>query len=55
MNKTGTNGMPRRSFITTMALGGVGASLAAAGRRTGTGRWRAHARRCGDSPLSSSG
>jgi len=31
MNKTGTNGMPRRSFITNMALGGVGASLAAAG------------------------
>ena len=37
MNKTGTNGMPRRSFITTMALGGVGASLAAAGSATGTG------------------
>ena len=31
MMTTGTNGMPRRSFITTMALGGVGASLAAAG------------------------
>jgi hypothetical protein len=31
MITTGTNGMPRRSFITTMALGGVGASLAAAG------------------------
>jgi Ferritin-like domain len=31
MSKTGTNRMPRRSFITTMALGGVGASLAAAG------------------------
>jgi hypothetical protein len=31
MSTTGTNGMPRRSFITTMALGGVGASLAAAG------------------------
>ncbi len=31
MNKTGTKGMPRRSFITTMAVGGVGASLAAAG------------------------
>jgi len=30
MIDTGTNGMPRRSFITTMALGGVGASLAAA-------------------------
>jgi Ferritin-like domain len=31
MSTTGTNGMPRRSFVTTMALGGVGASLAAAG------------------------
>lgn len=31
MNATGTNGMPRRSFITTMALGGVGVSLAGAG------------------------
>jgi hypothetical protein len=31
MNNTGTNRMPRRSFITNMALGGVGASLAAAG------------------------
>jgi hypothetical protein len=31
MSTTGTNGMPRRSFITTTALGGVGASLAAAG------------------------
>ena len=30
MINTGTNGTPRRSFITTMALGGVGASLAAA-------------------------
>jgi Ferritin-like domain len=30
MSTTGTNGMPRRSFITNMALGGVGASLAAA-------------------------
>ena len=39
MSTTGTNGMPRRSFITTMALGGVGASLAAAGsaRAAGTG------------------
>jgi Ferritin-like domain len=32
MIKTGTNPMPRRSFITTMAVGGVGASLAAASR-----------------------
>ena len=31
MSTTGTNGMPRRSFVTTMALGGVGASLAATG------------------------
>ena len=31
MSTTGTNGMPRRSFVTTVALGGVGASLAAAG------------------------
>ncbi len=31
MITTGTNGKSRRSFITTMALGGVGASLAAAG------------------------
>ena len=31
MSKTGTNRLPRRSFITTMAVGGVGASLAAAG------------------------
>ena len=31
MITTSTNGMPRRSFITTMALSGVGASLAAAG------------------------
>jgi hypothetical protein len=31
MTKTGTNRMPRRSFITNMALGSVGASLAAAG------------------------
>ena len=31
MITTGTNGMPRRSFITTTALAGVGASLAAAG------------------------
>ena len=31
MSTTGTNGMPRRSFITTVALGGGGASLAAAG------------------------
>jgi Ferritin-like domain len=40
MIKTGTNGIPRRSFITTMALGGVGASLAAAGsaRAQGGGR-----------------
>ena len=30
MSKTGTNRLPRRSFITTMAVGGVGASLAAA-------------------------
>ncbi len=31
MTKTGKNRMPRRSFITNMALGGVGASLAVAG------------------------
>jgi hypothetical protein len=31
MSKTGTNRLPRRSFITTMAVGGVGATLAAAG------------------------
>ena len=31
MITTGTNGMPRRSFITNVALGSVGASLAAAG------------------------
>jgi hypothetical protein len=31
MSTRRTNGMPRRSFITTMAAGGVGASLAAAG------------------------
>jgi hypothetical protein len=39
MITTGTNGMPRRSFITKTALGGVGASLAAAGsaRAAGTG------------------
>jgi Ferritin-like domain len=38
MSTTGTNGMPRRSFITNMALGGVGASLAAAGSaRAATG------------------
>ena len=39
MSTTGTNGMPRRSFITTMAVGGVGASFAAAGsaRAAGTG------------------
>jgi hypothetical protein len=30
MSTNGTNGMPRRSFITTMALGSVGASLGAA-------------------------
>ena len=30
MSKTGTNRMPRRSFITKMAVGSVGASLAAA-------------------------
>jgi Ferritin-like domain len=34
---TGTNGMPRRSFITTMALGGVGASLAATGSAQAAG------------------
>ena len=39
MSTTGTNGMPRRSFVTSMALGSVGASLAAAGsaRAAGTG------------------
>jgi hypothetical protein len=37
MSATGTNGMPRRSFITTMALGGVGASLAAAGSARAAG------------------
>jgi hypothetical protein len=37
MSTTGTNGMPRRSFITTMALGGVGASLAAAGSARAAG------------------
>jgi Ferritin-like domain len=39
MSTNSTNGMPRRSFITNMALGGVGASLAAAGsaRAAGTG------------------
>jgi Ferritin-like domain len=39
MSTTGTNEMPRRSFITNVALGGVGASLAAAGtaRAAGTG------------------
>jgi Ferritin-like domain len=31
MSMTGTNRLPRRSFITTMAVGGVGATLAAAG------------------------
>ena len=31
MSKTETNRLPRRSFITTMAVGGVGATLAAAG------------------------
>jgi hypothetical protein len=34
---TGTNGMPRRSFITTVALGGVGASLAATGSARAAG------------------
>ncbi len=37
MNTTGTNGMPRRSFITTTALAGVGASLAAAGSARAAG------------------
>jgi hypothetical protein len=37
MSTTATNGMPRRSFITTMALGGVGASLAAAGSARAAG------------------
>ncbi len=37
MSTTGTNGMPRRSFVTTMALGGVGASLAAAGSARAAG------------------
>jgi hypothetical protein len=34
---TGTNGMPRRSFITTMALGSVGASLVATGSAQAAG------------------
>ena len=37
MSTTGTNGTQRRSFITTMALGGVGASLAAAGSARAAG------------------
>ena len=37
MSTTGTNGMPRRSFITKMTLGGVGASLAAAGSARAAG------------------
>jgi Ferritin-like domain len=37
MSTTGTNGMPRRSFITTTALAGVGASLAAAGSARAAG------------------
>ena len=37
MNTTGTNQMPRRSFITTTALAGVGASLAAAGSARAAG------------------
>ena len=35
MNTTGMNAMPRRAFITTLALGGVGASLAAVGSARG--------------------
>src|SRR5580692_9817681 len=38
MSTTGTNGMPRRSFITTTALAGVGASLAAAGSARAAGK-----------------
>jgi Ferritin-like domain len=38
MSTTGTNGMPRRSFITKTALGGVGASLAAAGSARAAGK-----------------
>ena len=38
MNTTGTNGMPRRSFITTTAMAGVGASLAAAGSARAAGK-----------------
>ncbi len=37
MITTGTNGMRRRSFVTTVALGGVGASLAAAGSARAAG------------------
>src|ERR1700722_13624711 len=37
MSTRRTNGMPRRSFVTTMALGGVGASLALAGSARAAG------------------
>ncbi len=43
MITTGANAMPRRSFITKMALGGVGATLAAAGSARAQGITRGDA------------